>query len=210
MPPEEAEKDWMHALAISYQTPESILRLAQREFAQPIEIRRPHPYYENWKPELYGSAFYETLYFGHTFQLGSLAKGTGGDWQGFGLHLRQGADIDDLAVEGRGSHQIAQHRNLMIWFGETSPQITFPEGQVETRQNITFVATEYTWLALHRLERGFALEVGEQATHGSFKQFKRAILERSRLTLDANKIEYRGSQGHTVALGPQESGLPEV
>ena len=209
-PPEEAEKDWIHALATAYQPPASVLRLAQRDFPKPVEIRRTHPHYENWKPERYGPAFYETLYFGHTFQLGSLAKGTGGDWQGFSLHLLQGADLNHLTVASEGSHQIAQHRNLVIWFGATSPQITFPEGQVETRQNVTFVETEQTWLAIHPLKRGFALEVGEQATHGSFEQFKRAVLKRSRLTLDVNKIEYRGSQGHTVALGPQGRGLPQV
>ena len=210
LPPDTVEKDWIHALATDYQPPDAVLRLARREFPKPLEIRRTHPHYENWKPEQYGPAFYETLYFGHTFQLGSLAQGTGGDWQGLGLHVMQGAETDTLTVTGGGAHHIAHYRNLIIWLGETAPTITFPEGPVETVQGVTFVETEQTWLALRPLAQGFVLEVGEFPTHGTFDQFKTGVLARSRLTSTADTLEYQGANGHTLALRPQDDNLPQV
>ena len=209
-PPETAEKDWIHALTSDYRPPEAVLRLARREFPKPLEVRRTHPHYENWKPERYGPAFYETLYFGHTFQLGSLAQGTGGDWQGFGLTLLQGAGTDAMPVEGGGTQAIAQYQNLIVWLGDTAPQLTLPQGTVETTAEVTFVKTEQTWLALRRLENGFVLEVGELPTHGTFEQFKAQVLRRSRLTIEADVIEYQGSLGNTVALHPQGEQLPLV
>ncbi|MEM9002621.1 MAG: hypothetical protein AAGE59_03740 [Cyanobacteria bacterium P01_F01_bin.86] len=210
LPPEKAEKDWIHALATTYQPPEAVFQIARREFAKPLEIRRTHPHYENWKPELYGPAFYETLYFGHTFQLGSLARGTGGDWQGFDLQVMHGAGTDTLIIGESAAHSIAQHRNLVIWSGRMAPQLTFPEGQVTTRQGVTFVETEQTWLAVHAWTQGFVLEVGEQLTHGSFEDFRAGVLARSRLTVSGNTIEYQGSQGKMVALRPQNDALPQV
>ncbi len=209
-PPEKSEKDWIHALATTYQPPELAFQLARRAFPKPLEIRRTHPHYENWKPELYGPAFYETLYFGNTFQLGSLAKGTGGDWLGFDLHVMRGSGTDRLVIGESNSHNIAQHHNLVIWSGQSEPQLTLPEGTVQKRRGITFVETEQTWLALHSLPQGFVLEVGEQATHGSFATFRDDVLARSRLAVEGDTITYQGSQGRTVALRPQGNDLPEV
>jgi hypothetical protein len=209
-PPERPEKDWIHALTSDYQPPAAVLQLARREFLKPLEVRRTHPHYENWKPGLYGPAFFETLYFGHTFQLGSLANGTGGDWDGLGLAVVRAEGIDALRVESDGAHQIAQFRNLLLWWGSNAPMLTFPAGEVATRQGVTFVKTEQTWLAFHRFAQGFALEVGELPTHGTFEQFQQAVLQRSQLTLQGDRATYQGSQGYTLALRPQPQGLPQV
>lgn len=208
--PGEVEKDWIHALATDYAPPERVMRLARREMTLPVEVRRTHPHYENWKPGLYGPAFYETLYLGETFQLGSLARGTAGDWQGFGLFVARGAGTDGLQVAGGGTHAIAHHRNLILWQGEALPQVTFPTGHQAVRQGVTFIATAQTWLAFWPLEAGFALEVGEALTHGSFEQFQAGVLARSRLSHLADRWEYRGSQGHTVGLRPQPGAMPQV
>ena len=209
-PPETLENDWLYALTSDYRPPASVLQLAHRVFARPLEVRRTHPHYENWQPGLYGPAFYETLYLGRTYQLGSLARGTGGDWQGLGLAVAADAGSDDLQLSTAGPHTIAQYENLLIWQGAASPELTLPAGRVETESAVTFVETEQTWLALHSLPTGFVLEVGEAATHGDFADFRQQVLARSRLTVMADRVEYQGSQGKTLALQPQADELPQV
>lgn len=210
LPPERRENDWLHALMSDYRPPQTVLQLARRELPEPLEVRRTHPHYENWKPELYGPAFYETLYLGHSFQLGSLAQGSAGDWVGFGLYVQRGAGTDTLKVTGGGAHAIAQARNLVIWLGQTAPTLTFPAGDLEQHQGITFVRTEQTWLAVHSLATGFVLEVGEQATHGTFEQFKSRVLRSSSLIVESDGVHYQGSQGERLALQPQPGELPRV
>jgi len=50
---------------------------------------------------------------------------------------------------------------------------------------------------------GFALEVGEAETHGSYDRFKQQVRRKSRLNLsnlEAGRVELRGSQGQTLEL----------
>ncbi|MEO1094398.1 MAG: hypothetical protein AAFX01_05815 [Cyanobacteria bacterium J06638_28] len=210
LPPEKRENDWIHALMSDYRPPQTVLQLARREFTEPIEVRRTHPHYENWKPELYGPAFYETLYLGQSFQLGSLARGSAGDWVGLGLSVQQGAGTDALTVTGGGSHAIAQARNVIIWLGQTAPELTFPEGEIEEHPGVTFVQTEQTWLAVHPLPTGFVLEVGERATHGTFTQFKTRVRRSSSLMVESDVVHYQDSQGQRLSLQPQAGELPRV
>ncbi len=57
---------------------------------------------------------------------------------------------------------------------------------------------------------GFALEVGEADSHGSYDRFKEAVLARSKLErLDGAKVRYTGGDGATVAVRPGD-GLPHV
>ena len=208
--PETLENDWIHALTSDYQPPETVLTLARRALTHPAEVRRTHPHYENWKPGLYGPAFYETLYLAHTYQLGSLAKGTGGDWAGFDLVVARGPGHDRLRLAASGPHAIAQYENLVIWIGDHRPDLTLPTGQIQAVDGITFIQTEQTWIALRFLDTGFVLEVGEQLTHGSFDLFKQQVLARSQLTVTPDQVQYRDSQGKTLALRPQAGALPKV
>lgn len=62
---------------------------------------------------------------------------------------------------------------------------------------------------------GFAMEIGEPASHGSRDAFIQAVLERAELDLSElarGRATYRGSRGHRVALDihPGEDGLPRV
>jgi hypothetical protein len=209
-PPERLENDWIHALTSDYQPPEVVLKLARRAFPRPVEVRRTHPHYENWKPGLYGPAFYETLYLANSYQLGSLAQGTGGDWVGFDLVVVRGPGSDRLRIAANGPHAIAQYENLVIWLGDQPPDLALPGGHLETIGDTTFVKTEQTWLALHSLPTGFVLEVGEPLTHGRFETFKRQVLTRSRLTVKGDRVDYRGSQGKTLALHPQGTDRPHI
>lgn len=209
-PPDTASKDWIHALTSDYRPPAGVMAIAQRQIPLPQEIRRTHPHYENWLPELYGPAFYETLYLAHSYQLGSLLHGTGGDWQGFSLAVAQGQGVNQMRVEGGGQQAIAQHHNLLIWQGTHPPQLTLPAGTQTQVGDITFIETEQTWIALWRFDHGFALEVGEVQTHGDFAAFQHRVLARSRFQAEGTALELQGSLGKHLRLGAQGSALPEV
>jgi len=208
--PETLEPDWIYALTSDYQPPAEVMGLAHRALRLPVEVRRTHPHYENWKPGLYGPAFYETLYLANTYQLGSLARGTAGDWRGFGLAIATPGGTDELQVAATTPHAIAQYENLLIWQGTASPPLNLPVGNVYRNGSTTFVETAQTWLAIHSFDTGFVLEVGEPQTHGDFATFRRQVQRRSRLRLTGDRITYQGTQGKTVALSAQGDALPLV
>ena len=208
-PPEKIERDWIYAITSDYAPPDETVAIARRQFAKPIELRRTHPHYENWKPGLYGPAFYETLYISHSYQLGSLAKGTGGDWSGFSLLVATGdSGVEELSVRADQSHVIGQYENLLVWYGQESPELTFPTSHIEHVGDITFVACDQTWMAIHRLDRGFALEISEFPTYRQFADFKQAIVDRAQLIVADGRVEYRGSNGKTVAVSHEGGRLP--
>lgn len=209
--PDEIERDWIYALTSDYLPPDDAIAIAQRRFFKPIELRRTHPHYENWKPGLYGPAFYETVYLGHSYQLGSLARGTGGDWNGFSLRIANGRQTDELQVNAKSRHRIAQYENMLIWHGQTAPELTFPRSCTETVDNaIAFLTCDQTWIAIHYFERGFALEIGEAQTD-RFDRFKQAVTDRARLTVAVDQIEYRDRTGKRIAIATtQTTELPQV
>ncbi|MEM9905139.1 MAG: hypothetical protein AAF921_08980 [Cyanobacteria bacterium P01_D01_bin.44] len=210
-PPEAFERDWIYAITSDYLPPDEVVAIAQRQVAKPIELQRTHPHYENWKAELYGPAFYETVYIAHSYQLGSLAKGTGGDWSGFSLSIAKEDDgLDRLSVDANQPHAIAQYENLLIWYGAETPELIFPNSCAQQVGDITFLDCAQTWIAIHQFDRGFALEIGESQTDDSFDSFKRRVSNRARLIVDADRVEYRASQGKTVAISPRGTGLPQI
>lgn len=210
--PETLENNWIYALTSGYQPPDEIALLARRALPLPVEVRRTHPHYENWQPGLYGPAFYETLYLAHTYQLGSLAQGTAGDWRGFGLAIATPDGTDELRIESASPHHIAQYENLLIWQQGTdeTTTVSLPAGKIYEDGAITFVETDQTWIALQLFETGLVLEVGEQQTHGSFETFCQQVKQRSRLTHSPDLITYQGSHGKTVVLSTQDNDLPLI
>ncbi len=60
---------------------------------------------------------------------------------------------------------------------------------------------------------GFAMEVGEKGTHGSYDAFKKAVLEKSSVDLeklDDGAAEFTGANGDTVRIQVNPEGLPTV
>ena len=50
---------------------------------------------------------------------------------------------------------------------------------------------------------GFAIEVGEPQTHGSYEKFKQSVLEKARIDADAlaeGRVEYTGTRGNRVEI----------
>ncbi|MEO0867156.1 MAG: hypothetical protein AAFY17_01680 [Cyanobacteria bacterium J06642_11] len=214
--PEKVERDWLYGITSGYLPPDEVVAIAQRQVTKPVELRRTHPHYENWKPGRYGPAFYETTYMGHSYQLGSLAKGTGGDWSGFSLRIANDANgTDELTVQATRPHTIAQYENLLIWQGAETPTVTIPASCTQTVSEPVWservwVECDRTWIAIYPFDHGFTLEIGEPQTHGSFSNFKQAVTASAQLTVSTQQIEYRGSSGKTIAASSPTSGMPAV
>ncbi|BAY45098.1 hypothetical protein SAMD00079811_27000 [Scytonema sp. HK-05] len=157
--------DSVHLITSSYRPPSAVVALARKQFQKPVELLNSKPTYENWKPG--GDAapeFYETLYFGNTFQLGTLAQGSGGDWNGFKMMTYNsqrgvdyfiaatGTDPTKISSSSVGGDNIAQYRNLVIWLNN-QPKVPFQfflpkSAKIEINFGVTFIRYEKTWLAL--------------------------------------------------------------
>ena len=157
--------DSVHVITSSYRPDPAIVALAKKQFNKPVELLNSKPTYENWKPgNDTAPQFHETLYFGNSFQLGTLAKGSGGDWNGFKLmafNSQRGVDYfiaatgtesNKISTSTVGGDNIAQYRNLVIFLNDKQEvpfQFFLPKtANIETKNNVTFIRYEKTWLAL--------------------------------------------------------------
>ncbi|WP_460203354.1 hypothetical protein [Scytonema sp. NUACC21] len=157
--------DLVHLITSSYRPPSAVVALARKQFQKPLELLNSKPTYENWKPGGdVAPEFHETLYFGNTFQIGTLAQGSGGDWNGFKMMAfnskrgvdyfiaATGTDPTQISSSSIGSNTIAQYRNLIIWLND-KPKAPFQfflpkSAKVESKGGVTFIRYEKTWLAL--------------------------------------------------------------
>ncbi|HEY9750477.1 MAG TPA: hypothetical protein V6C63_17480 [Allocoleopsis sp.] len=252
VPNPEPERDSIHVITSSYRPPEAVVHLARKQFAKPTELLITHPTYENWKPGRADQpAYWETTFFGQTYQLGSVVSSFKdndvGPFKLMAQNSRRGVDYFVANTEGdrveagkNQGDQIGQYRNLMIWLRPASDTPFFfqvpKSAKAEVENGIWFFRFENTWLAvapinlqpyeevaiadkktaeLYQQERtlkaisgdssytGFALEVGEPATHGRYEQFKQAIKNKSQLNLSRlaqGTVQLRGTTGETLEL----------
>ena len=252
VPNPKPELDSIHVITSAYRPPEAVVALARKQFAKPVELLITHPTYENWKPGRADQpAYWETTFFGQTYQLGSVVSSfQDGDVGPFKLMVQnsqRGVDYFVANTEGdrveSGKHrgdQMGQYRNLLLWLRPASETPFFfqvpKSANAEVEKDIWFFQFENTWLAvypinlrsytevaiadkkiaeLYQQERtlkavpnngsyaGFALEVGEPATHGRYKQFKQAVINKSRLDLSLlaqGTVKLQGTTGETLEL----------
>jgi hypothetical protein len=158
----------VHVLTSAYRPPLAALALARKDFERPLEMWLSHPTYEHWKPGADESpAFYETQYFGRTFTLGTLPRGSGGDVNGFkallwnskrGVDFLFGASGDAtarLVTSSNGLDNVAQNHNLLLFLngdGRAPLHLFGPKSAAWQRAGADgpfFLRTEKTWLALH-------------------------------------------------------------
>ena len=180
--PQKPELDGLYLITSTYRPPLAAVALAHKQFAKPLELLGTKPIYENWKPGGDRTpGYWETQYFGKTYQMGSLA-GTfaDGDVATFKLMAFNSQRGVDYFVANTGNpwvhpgknpgDEIGQFRNLLIWLrpgsssGSSIPfYFQFPQtAQVETVQvktpqveiagQITFVKLEKTYLALFSIQ----------------------------------------------------------
>ncbi|MGB7376878.1 MAG: hypothetical protein WA959_09980 [Rivularia sp. (in: cyanobacteria)] len=164
--------DSVHVITSKYRPHPAIVALAKKQFSKPAELLNSKPTYENWKQgNDTAPQFHETLYFGNSFQIGTLAKGSGGDWNGFKMmafNQKRGVDYfvaatgnepNKISTSSVGGDNIAQYRNLVIFLNDkqqTPFQFFLAKSSIiETKKNITFIRYEKTWLALTPINLNF-------------------------------------------------------
>ncbi|AFY51360.1 hypothetical protein Nos7524_5670 (plasmid) [Nostoc sp. PCC 7524] len=148
------DTDLIHLITSSYRPPAAAVALAQKQFTKPLELLNSKPQYENWKPGKSDKPeFHETLYFGHTFQLGTLAQGSGGDWNGFKLmafNSHRGIDYF-IPTSSSGNNAVGQYQNLAIWLNDANSSFQFflpKSAHTEIKRGKLFIKLEKTWLAI--------------------------------------------------------------
>ena len=165
LPNPKPERDSIHVVTSSYRPPLAVVALARKQFKKPIELLSTKPVYENWKPGGEDKpGYWETTFFGNTYQLGSLvAEFSDGDVGSFKLMAENSQRGVDYFVANTGSDrlkpgknkgdQIGQYRNLLIWLRPASNQrfyFQIPKTAVsEIEDGIWFFKFEKTWLAVH-------------------------------------------------------------
>jgi len=190
--------DDVHAITSSYRPPQAVVHLARKNFPRPVELLNTKPLYAHWRSAEDSRAprFWETLYFGRTFQLGSLvSKGDESlldmcrPMSLMALSSKRGVDYFVVNTNKPGEHalkragdQIGQYRNLLVWLRPARPAETFyfqwpRAATVQHRNDIVFIALEKTWLAIWPIHleqlRPWPLE-GKWAAHYRDEQFHAA------------------------------------
>ena len=248
------ERDSVHCITSAYRPPMAVVGLGTRQFVKPVELLNTKPTYTNWtpgadeKPE-----FWETLFYGDTYYLGTcVSAGGSGDVGPFKLlayNSKTGVDYF-LANSGKklnsknGGDQVAQYRNLCIWLraGDGKEfRFQIPGwATVEDAGGVKHIKLEKTWIALRPVNlvwpqsgqkdgksgamlwtakqgggavAGFAVEIGDEKSHGTYEKFKQAIATASRLELGADqpKASLVGSDGRKLEMiYNKSSDLPGV
>jgi hypothetical protein len=165
IPNPDPERDIIHAITSAYRPPTAVVALAHKQFDRPVELLSTKPRYENWKSGGEDApAFWETTFFGQTYQMGSVVSASGdGDVGPFKLmadNAQRGVDFfavntedDEVSAGKHDGDQIGQYRNLLIWLSPTDNErfaFQIPkQAKVEAEDGIWFVELEKTWLAIH-------------------------------------------------------------
>jgi hypothetical protein len=178
--------DHVHFVTSAYRPPPAVVKLAHKSLSGPVELFASKPPYETWKVEGGGSAskdypapnyqkadhkpqFFETTYIARTYQIGSLARGSNGDWNGLKMCMRNAKRGADFFVasggatnpkhvnRGKGTDRIAHYRNLLICRSVAAEPVPYiylvPDiAEVEADGSVTFVKAEQTWLALRPID----------------------------------------------------------
>jgi hypothetical protein len=155
----------IHMITSAYRPPPATVALAKKQIPLPAELLISHPTYEHYKKAtLEKPQDFETQYLSHSFMLGTLPRGSGGDTNGFKMLAFDSARGVDYIIAGSGSKpdrivtssngkdNVAQFRNLAIFLnGDPSADIHFwlpTDAAIEQTEKAIFVRLEKTWLAL--------------------------------------------------------------
>jgi hypothetical protein len=153
------EHDIVHAITSNYRPPRVAIDIATGKFDRPVELLATKPTYEAWKdgasdrPE-----FFETLFYGRTYQMGSVVSMTpNNDTSPFRL-VADGAKVFTANSRSKlhekfPGDQIGQYRNLLLWLRPTDKANNFTfflpkDVKLEQSGGVWFANLGKTYLAL--------------------------------------------------------------
>ncbi|MFW6061283.1 MAG: hypothetical protein ACOC93_00590 [Planctomycetota bacterium] len=153
--------DDVHAITSSYRPPMAVAGIARKDFDKPVEMFNAKPAYSLWLPGATDSPqFYETMFFGDSYYLGTLtSEGTAGDVGAFKMmayNSQRGADYFLANSGGKitgkfAGDQIGQFRNMAIWLRESPKPFIFQiPGNAEVRKTdrMWLIGMEKTFVAV--------------------------------------------------------------
>jgi len=251
-----AHHDDIHAALSTYRPPLAVVHLARKDLKAPVELHNTKPEYSHWLPGASDAPqFFETMYFGKHFVMGSaVAEGGAGDVAPFKLTAAHPEGVWYFTLNSgkwynrmEWGDQRGQYENLLIHVrkGDDKPfMVQVPkDAPQETADGVWFIDLGDTWLAVHligleldepgsvkgksannlkeytftRLNQtgqplvGYALQVGEKGDHASFADFKQAVLDKAKLTIDGDTVTYTAPKGKTLKVTRNdENNLPIV
>jgi hypothetical protein len=169
------DRDLVHHVTSSYRPPVATVQLARKQFKKPVELLATKPAYKNWKPgEPSEPMFWETSFFGETFQLGSVVCRDADQmyrWNVGPMKLmvwseKRGVDFFQANTEPFNQHsrlhpgdQFAQHRNKLIFLSPADAGRTvyfqFPADAIfETIDDVQLVRFDKTMMAIWPINLG--------------------------------------------------------
>ncbi len=188
-----ADRDDVHHITSGYRPPAAVVELARKNFTKPVELFATKPPYELWTPGKFDSPrYFETQYFGRTFQLGTVVSAAPEiTWNVSSFKLlahnsQRGADYFVANTSPLAAHaqknardQIGQYRNLAVWLRPAKPETVFyfqvpKTAKAETVGHVWFFANEKTWLAVWPLQLNLAADApprSEGATKYAAERF---------------------------------------
>lgn len=167
--------DDVHAITSAYRPPQAVVELARKKLPKPVELINTKPIYAPWTHDdgFDRPRFWETLYFGKTYQLGSLVSEGGEPLNNMcrvmslaADNSRRGVDYLVLQTNPPGEHalkrrgdQIGQYRNLMLWLSRNGAAERFwlqlpKSAQIAQFGSVSFIALEETYVAFWPIELG--------------------------------------------------------
>lgn len=212
VPNPDPEPDVVHAMTSHYRPPLVAMALARKSFSRPIEVLSAKPDYNDWSSKR-APDMWETMFYGNTFQMGSVvSKGGSGDVGPFKVGLwnsRRGVDfflantMPTVGHQGKNQgDQIGQFRNLLIWLrpaGDKPFYFHVPrEVALEKEDGIWFWKAEKTFLALRPINLGDWSEV-------PITKIKKVKKEPDQIVPDDNFVDY--IQWQTPANGANYAGF---
>ena len=166
-------RDALYLATSAYRAPRAVVELARKNFTRPVEIFASKPPYELWVTNRsFAPRYWETRYFGRTFELTTVAS-AGGEaaWNPSVFRLltydtRHGAvqfGLDTAppweASVKRPGDQLGQYRNLAVWLRpggtNTAFHLQLPrEIEPLVVSNVWFLTFERTWVAVRGIGLG--------------------------------------------------------
>jgi hypothetical protein len=207
------ELDTLYLITSTYRPPLAVVALAQKKFSKPVEIFSSKPVYENWKPG-YDTmpGYWETQFFGESYQMGSLAGSfPDGDVAPFKLlayNSQRGVDYFVANTGGswvqpgkKQGDQIGQYQNLLIWLRPADQPFFFQLPQtakMEIKNGVWFFKLEKTWLAIHPLNLNSysSVQIDNERYRKAYPQ---------ELTLQATPLVNKNYAGFILEVGEEKT-----
>ena len=175
------EYDNAHLILSRYRPPAAVVALARKDAAiAPFELFAAHSHYDALRKGADAPEDYETTYFGGSFQLGSLDRGTGrGDVNGFKAVIRDdilGSQyfLMNCTESGKnlgspqygppqpGAMNVAQYRSTAIVLnGKSDAPFLFMVGRdakLDAQDGVAFIDYGKTWVAVRPLNASLPAE----------------------------------------------------